>query len=73
MKKNLVLSILLLSLFFSTGMKADTGECKRFDFKCKSKKFIDETNEFQKKGLDQGKEQIKKTTDQIKKISPLRK
>ena len=54
-------------------MKADTGECKRFDFKCKSKKFIDETKEFQKKGLDQGKEQIKKTTDQIKKISPLRK
>ena len=42
MKKNLVLSILLLSLFFSTEMKADTSECKRFDFKCKSKKFIEE-------------------------------
>ena len=32
---------------------------KKFDLKCKAKKFIDETKEFQNKGLEKSKSQIK--------------
>ena len=51
---------LLIILSFSKSLFAVEVKCKTFDIGCKTKKFIDETKEFQKKGLKDGKSQIKK-------------
>ena len=41
-------------------------KCGTFDLGCKTKKIIDDTKKYQKKGLDKSKDQINKTKDMIK-------
>ena len=64
MKKILFLSTFL---FFSLNISvfADEKKCGTFDIGCKTKKFIDDTKNYQKKGLDQSKKQIGKKPNKI--------
>ena len=55
----------LLIIFLSTSLLANETGCKKFDLKCKTKKFIDDTKSFQSKGLDESKEQINKVKDKV--------
>ena len=67
--KKIILIIFLISFPVSTN--AEENKCKKFDFKCKTSNFINETKNFQKKGLEDGKKQIKGTKDKI--MKPLKK
>ena len=58
MNKIFLLFIFLI-LSFNSSISANELKCKKFDLKCKSKKFIEETKNYQKKGLEKSKEQIK--------------
>ena len=53
------LLFIFLILSFNSSISADELKCKKFDVKCKTKKFIEETKKYQKKGLKESKEQIK--------------
>ncbi len=55
----------LLIIFLNTSLLANETNCKKFDLKCKTKKFIDDTKSFQSKGLDESKEQINKVKDKV--------
>ena len=55
----IILLFIFLILSFNSSISADELKCKKFDVKCKTKKFIDKTKEYQKKGLEKSKEQIK--------------
>ena len=61
---------ILLFIFFTfildSSVSANQLKCKKFDLKCKAKKFAEETKAYQKKGLEQGKERINKNKNQIK-------
>ena len=59
--------LVILTLFTSSSVLAEEVKCKTFDIGCKTKKFIDETKSFQKKGLEDGKNQIKKIPENLKK------
>ena len=50
---------IFITLCLSISLSADEIKCKKFDVKCKTKKFIEETKDFQKKGFEEGKKQIK--------------
>jgi|TARA_Y100000389_G_C17446152_1_gene511735 hypothetical protein len=64
------LSILLLLINFSFTVSANEIICKKFDIKCKTSKFMNETKEFQKKGFKESKKQLTKTKDKIIKSLP---
>ena len=49
--------------FLNNSLFANEINCKKFDLKCKAKKFIEETKDYQNKGLQQSKKQINKTKD----------
>ena len=57
--------IILFMLFFNLNLpvNADENICKKFDIKCKTKKYINETIEFQNKKWSE----TKKNTNEIKK------
>ena len=59
--------ILIAIIIFPTFTYAENVECKKFDIKCKSKKWIDETKDFQKKKIDESKNQLNKSKEVIKK------
>ena len=59
--------LVLLTLSFISSIKAEEVKCKTFDIGCKTKKFIDETKEFQKKGIEDSKNQIKRIPENLKK------
>ena len=59
------LIILIFFLSYISSLSAQESECKKFDIKCKTNKFINETKEFQKKGLEDGKKQLKGTKKKI--------
>ena len=69
--KNILLVSIFLFFSSNTLILADEKKCNTFDLGCKTKKFIDDTKEFQKKGIKESKKQIKKNKDQIKKLNPL--
>ncbi|MBD1172511.1 hypothetical protein IDG78_03075 [Pelagibacterales bacterium SAG-MED05] len=58
MNRTILLFIFLIS-GFNSSISANELRCKNFDVKCKTKKFIEETKKYQKKGLEKSKEQIK--------------
>ncbi|MAH89929.1 MAG: hypothetical protein CMI78_01595 [Candidatus Pelagibacter sp.] len=64
-KIKIILALLTLSI--STSVLANEVKCKTFDIGCKTKKFINETKDFQKKGLEDGKDQIKRIPDNLRK------
>ena len=53
---------LLISIFIFINLNslvlADEKKCGALDLSCKTKKFIENTKEFQKKGLEKSKEQF---------------
>jgi len=55
--KYLILVIFLSN--YSLPLSANEVECKKFDIKCKTNKFIKETKEYQKKGFEDAKKQLK--------------
>ena len=54
-----------LMFFLNNSLFANEINCKKFDLKCKAKKFIEETKDYQSKGLQQSKNQINRTKDKI--------
>ena len=62
----IILLFTFLILSFNSPISAGELKCKKFDVKCKTKKFIEETKKYQKKGL-------KKSKEQIKDLNPLKK
>ena len=56
MKKIFIL--LFIFFFFINFSIANEAKCPKFDVKCKAKKFIDKTTNFQKEGIEDSKEQI---------------
>ena len=62
--KILILSFILI-LHSTFSLKANDNTCKKFDIKCKTSKFINDAANFQKKGLNKSKEQLKGTKDQV--------
>ena len=68
-KKNNIIILILSSILFCThspSLKADQLKCKKFDIMCKSKKFVDETVEYQKKEFGEAKKQLNKNKKEIK-------
>ena len=64
--KKIFFIIKLLFLSFNFSVFATEKKCGTFDLGCKTKKIIDDTKKYQKKGLDKSKDQINKTKDMIK-------
>ena len=58
---NKVILYVFLVFLFNINLLADEVNCKKFDLKCKAKKFIDETKQYQNKGLEKSKTQINQT------------
>ena len=71
-ENNFIIPIFSLIFFFSytSILNSEEISCKKFDLKCKTNKFIEETKEYQKKGLEDGKKQIKETKEGIIKLVP---
>ena len=72
MKKILLFSIFII-FAFNSSISADELKCKTFDLKCKSKKFIKETKDYQIKGsvtpLQLAEENIRRLMVNEKKIA----
>ena len=65
-------TLLYIALIFFLNNIAFTNEidCKKFDLKCKTKKFIEDTKNYQSKGLEKSKKQIDKTKEKVLKQLP---
>tara|TARA_B100000767_G_C19453000_1_gene404822 strand:- start:298 stop:522 length:225 start_codon:yes stop_codon:yes gene_type:complete len=66
MKKFIALTLLLI-FSINNSIHSEEVKCKAYQLLCKSKIFIKETKEFQKKGLDQTIEKISKGKDKVSK------
>ena len=64
-KNNIFTSIFLILFVIQFPFSVNAIECKKYDIKCKSKKFIDDTVKFQKEGIKKSKTQINQTKDKI--------
>ena len=60
-----ILLYVFISILLNSPLLANEIKCKKFDLKCKSKKFINETKEFQNEGLKKSKSQINQTKDKV--------
>ena len=71
-RKNNFLKLILITLFLNSPfvLKSEENQCRKFDIKCKTFKYLDDTKEFQKKGLKASKKQLKDTKDKIIKTIP---
>ena len=58
---------LIATIFIQTFTFADNIDCQKFDIKCKSKKWVNETKDFQKQKLSESKTQLNKSKEVIKK------
>ena len=67
--KKIVLAVFLIN--FTIYANANEINCKKFDIKCKASNFINETKNFQKKGVEDSKRQIIGTKDKV--LKPLKK
>ena len=66
MRKLFLISVFLLANL-NISLIADENKCGAFNFGCKTKKFIENTKEYQKKSFDKSKEQVSKTSEKVKK------
>ena len=64
-KLTFLMCSILLFFQYTPFLYADETICKKFDIKCKTKRMIESTKEFQKKGLDDGKKQLHRTKDKL--------
>ena len=68
-KKNKIFYYHILIFFLNlTFLNANENKCKKYDIKCKANKHIEETKQFQKKGLSEGKDQLNKTKKGLTKV-----
>ena len=51
---------------FNSSVSAEEKKCRTFDIACKTKSFVNETKEFQKKSLGHGASQLKKIPESLK-------
>ena len=65
--KSSIIAVIILTLGLSTFAFAEEKKCSALDIGCKTKKFIEDTKKFQKKGLEDGVNQIKNIPDNLKK------
>ena len=72
-KNNIFTSIFLILFMFQFPFSVNSIECKKYDIKCKSKKFIDDTIKFQKEGIEKGKTQVGQTKDKMMEKLPKKK
>ena len=56
MKKIILITYLLT---YSLPLSAEEIKCEKFDIKCKASEWIKDTKEFQKKGFEDAKKQLK--------------
>ena len=56
--------------FLNNSLSGNEINCKKFDLKCKAKKFIEDTKDYQNKGLEESKKQIDQTKDKVLKNLP---
>jgi hypothetical protein len=63
--KKIIFSIIILFSFSNLSVQAQEKKCGAFDIGCKAKNFIEKTKKFQKKGIDESKEQVGKTKKKI--------
>ncbi len=72
-KENRIIFLFFTFIFLSlsiASVNADISKCKKFDIKCKTKKFVDDTKSFQKIKLQEGKNQLKDSKEKILKGLP---
>ena len=62
----IVMFLIFVTFSLTSAIKAEEVKCKTFDIGCKTKKFLNETKEFQKKSINDGKNQIKKIPENLK-------
>ena len=67
--KLLTLSLILM-FNSSTFLLANESNCKKFDLKCKTREFIDNTKNYQKKGIEDSSKQLNKSKKEILEIIP---
>ena len=67
--KKFITIFVLLNLTIFTSLIAEDKKCKTFDVGCKVGKFVSDTKEFQKKGLDESKGQLKNTADKALEVN----
>ena len=68
-KKNRRIIYILSICFFSISLfssQVESLECKKYDVKCKTKKWIDDTKDFQNKKYNEGKKQLSDTKKKVK-------
>ncbi len=64
---NKILLIIILIFGFNSSVSAEEKKCRTFDVACKTKNFVNETKEFQKKKAGDGVSQLKKIPKNLKK------
>ena len=62
---NKILLIVVLIFSFNSSVSAEEKKCRTFDIACKTKNFVNETKEFQKKKYKEGKDQLGSNKKQI--------
>ena len=62
-----VLLIVILIFSFNSFISAEEKKCRTFDVACKTKNFVNETKEFQKRKAGDGVSQLKKIPENLKK------
>ncbi len=72
-KNNLIIFFLyfLIILLSFSYLNADQINCNKLDLKCKSKKWVNETKEFQKEKLGEVKDRYNKSKKTLKKVLPI--
>ena len=68
--KKFILLIIFSVLYFYPFLSTNAAECKKFDIKCKTNKFVSDTMEFQKEGLKKGIDQLSITKDKVINVIP---
>ncbi len=64
---NKILLIVVLIFGLNSFVFAEEKKCRTFDIACKTKNFVNETKEFQKKKVGDGVSQLKKIPENLKK------
>ena len=47
------------------SLQVESSECKKYDVKCKAKKWVDETKNYQNKKFQEGKKQLNDTKNKM--------
>mgnify|MGYP001249368098 CR=1 FL=1 len=72
-KNNLILFFLYFLIFLLgfSYVNSEQIKCNKFDLKCKSKNWVNETKDFQKEKLGEVKDRYNKSKETLKKVLPI--